>query len=377
MSESTLYMCLYSANFAFILTNIYGWLIKAFYKPEPYRDNFDNLFPAQGAVAALYLMQLFEIPYLLMVGQPKALFYINSFSILLFPSLMVVMSEGYFFLKVKKGLQLAGFFMPVAIIVAYLLLAAVEIVPATRGTYQVIFLIVTALFFYYVLRLIIIRDKINRSVRAVIHGRYSNCNDFPILFAQRVEWLPFGICVTMYACFLLNDPQIKMWRDVLYTFVNVWFLLYTQNPHRAGIIQDEDSEQELKRILTEAESNSKYKLTAERCTTIDINLTELIEREKIFLDSHLTLDNIAQRLGVNRNYLSEAISRGKHGSFYAMINFYRLQYAESMMRRDHTLKIEYIAMDSGFSSVSLFSQLFKRHYGVPPSLFVKRLQRGK
>lgn len=377
MSESTLYMCLYTANFAFILTNIYGWILKAFYKAEAHRDNFDNLFPAQGAVAALYLLQLFEIPYLLMIGEPKALFYINSFSILLFPSLIIVMSEGYFFLKVRSIWQLVCHFLPVAIIVTYLLLAAVELVPTTRSTYRVMFWIATAIFLYYVLRLIIIRDKINRSVRAVINGRYSNSNDFPFLFAQRVEWLPFGICATMYACFLLNDPQVKMWRDVLYTFVNVWFLLYTQNPHRTGIIQDEDSEQELKRILTDAEANSKYKLSAERCSDIERDLTEMIEGEQMFLDSHLTLDDLAHRVGVNRNYISEAISRGKHGSFYTMINFYRLQHAESMMRRDPTLKMEYIAMDSGFSSISLFSQVFKRYKGVPPSIFVNRLQRGK
>lgn len=97
MDDITPYIYLYTANILFIATNIYGWIIKAFYRAKPYRDNFDNLFPSNRAVWALYLLQIFEIPYLLMIPNAKALFYVNAFSILLFSSLMVVMVDGYFF----------------------------------------------------------------------------------------------------------------------------------------------------------------------------------------------------------------------------------------------------------------------------------------
>lgn len=93
MNDMGVSIFFYSANFVFILTNLYGWILKSFYRPKLYRDNYDNLFPSQKANAALYLLQVFEIPYLLMIGEPKALFYVNAFSILLFSSLMVVMCD--------------------------------------------------------------------------------------------------------------------------------------------------------------------------------------------------------------------------------------------------------------------------------------------
>lgn len=374
MNDVTPYIFLYSANLVFILTNLYGWILKAFYKAEPYRDNYDNLFPSRKATEALYLLQIFEIPYLLMLPDSKALFYVNAFSILIFSSLMVVMCDSYFFLKRKNKWQSIRYFLPVILLVLYLLLAAMGVVPTTRGTYQVMFWIITPVFLYYVTRLLIIKRNIRRSIRAVDEGTYSNSDDFPVRYARRIEWVPITICLLMFACFVLNDLYIKMWRDLFFTFVNVWFLLYTLNPHRKGVKREEKREQELEEILLGTGNNtSKYKLSEERCKEIECKLIELIEKEKLFLDSHLTLEQLSQKLGINRNYISETLSGSKYGSFYALINHYRLEYAQELLRQDPTLKIEHVAYDSGFSSVGVLTQVFKRYRGMTPSAFAKTL----
>lgn len=378
MNDITPYLFLYSANFIFILTNLYGWILKTFYKAEPYRDNYDNLFPSQKANAALYLLQIFEIPYLLMLPEPKALFYVNVFSILIFSSLMVVMQDSYFFLKRKKVWQLIRYFLPVVLIVIYLLLAASEVISTTKNTYQVMFWLIIPVFLYYVGRLIVIKRNIRRSIRTVDEGTYSNSDDFPVRYAKRIEWVPITICMLMFACFVLNDPYVKMWRDLLFTFVNVWFLLYTLNPHRKGVKPEEKREEELEEVLTgTGNSVIKYKLSGERCKEIECKLIESIEKEKLFLDSHLTLDQLSQQLGVNRNYVSETLSRSKYGSFYTLINTYRLEYAQEMLRQDPTLKLEHVALDSGFSSMNVFSQVFKRYREMAPSAFVKTLLADK
>ncbi len=49
-STSTTYLLLFTANLAFILTNLYGWLLKWFYKPQAYNENFVQLFPAYRAL---------------------------------------------------------------------------------------------------------------------------------------------------------------------------------------------------------------------------------------------------------------------------------------------------------------------------------------
>ena len=73
------YLLLFSANLTFIVTNLYGWLLKRFYVPTPFKEHFHELYPAQKAVATLYLLQLFELPYLFHIGQPEALFYGEKF----------------------------------------------------------------------------------------------------------------------------------------------------------------------------------------------------------------------------------------------------------------------------------------------------------
>lgn len=363
----------YSANFVFILTNLYGWILKSFYRPKLYKDNYDNLFPSQKANAALYLLQVFEIPYLLMIGEPKALFYVNAFSILLFSSLMVVMCDNYFFLKRRGGIRSILYFAPAGVLIVYLLLAAVEIIPVMENTYPLMFWVVCLVFFYYVAQLIGVQYHIHQSIRQVNERMYSNSDDFPVRYARRIEWIPISICLLMFLCFVLNDVHVKMWRDLFFTFVNVAFLLYTLNPHRKGIKREGKREYELEQILTDSKNRSKYKLSEERCKELEQELFALIKQEKLFLDCHISVDQIAKRLNTNKNYISEIAVRSEYGSFYALINRFRLEYAEQMLRQDPSLKIEHVALDSGFSSGSVFAQVFKRYRGIPPKAFVKEL----
>ena len=97
MSERTTYLILFAANLTFIVTNLYGWMLKWFYRPKAYREQFHELFPAQRAVGLIYLIQILEIPYLVQIGNPDALLYVNSFSVLIFSLQMLVMCEKYFF----------------------------------------------------------------------------------------------------------------------------------------------------------------------------------------------------------------------------------------------------------------------------------------
>ena len=42
----------YSANLAFIVSHLYGWLLKWYYRPKTYEETFHDLFPAQRSVLA-------------------------------------------------------------------------------------------------------------------------------------------------------------------------------------------------------------------------------------------------------------------------------------------------------------------------------------
>ena len=76
---NTTYLILFSATLAFIVPHLYSWLLGWFCCPEAYRDHFYGLFPAQRSVGVISLLQVFEFPYLLRIGDRDTLLYVNAF----------------------------------------------------------------------------------------------------------------------------------------------------------------------------------------------------------------------------------------------------------------------------------------------------------
>ena len=106
------------------------------------------------------------------------------------------------------------------------------------------------------------------------------------------------------------------------------------------------------------------------------SLNHLIDTEKIFLDSEIDLENIAQRLGVHRNMISKAVNTGCGKPFSAYINEFRVRNAILLLSdpaNDH-LTLETIAFDSGFSSRTTFYRAFKTQTGLNPANY--RRNRG-
>ena len=63
----------FAANLTLIVVSLFSWIIKWFYRPRAYKDHFEALFPGQFYVGLLFLIQVFEFPYLLDLGAALAL----------------------------------------------------------------------------------------------------------------------------------------------------------------------------------------------------------------------------------------------------------------------------------------------------------------
>lgn len=99
-------------------------------------------------------------------------------------------------------------------------------------------------------------------------------------------------------------------------------------------------------------------------------LARLFKDEKIFLNSRLTVQNVADKIGVNRTYLSAHLNNDLDTSFYDYVNGFRLEYAESLLRQPD-YKITAVAQDSGFNSFNTFLCSFRNKYGCTPSEYRK------
>ena len=362
----------FSVNLTFIVTNLYGWVLKRFFVPDAYRDNFHELYPARRSVSNFYLLQLVEVPYLLMIGRSEALFYANGTAMLVFTSYILVMMRAYFFLKTPQPGKMLLFLLPVWACWTALLLPLFGIVEFSPMYQHIMIGVVLAFFMMYLVFLNHFRIHLVHHIRAIDENEYSNEDDFPIKFARSIKWLPLTLCLILVINFLFNDMIVKMIRDIIFTVINVWFTIYTLNPHRKikelpmELQKKEEGEEE------KEESPARRRLSEEQCKIMENKMLDLVKGEKLYLEDHFTMSDLVKRMNTNKAYLSAVIADSEYGSFYQLINTLRVEHACWMMANDSTLKMEQVALASGFSSGSAFSQVFKRIKGVTPSEYLHK-----
>jgi len=88
-------------------------------------------------------------------------------------------------------------------------------------------------------------------------------------------------------------------------------------------------------------------------------------------DSDLTLQQLADRLGVSPHNLSEVINGHLGTSFHDFVNGYRVEEAKRRLLDPELAHqtILAVALESGFRSKSTFNKIFKRFTGTTPSQY--------
>ena len=104
--------------------------------------------------------------------------------------------------------------------------------------------------------------------------------------------------------------------------------------------------------------------------TIDSRLQRWLNDKK-YLYEQLTIDDLAQAIGTNKNYLSYHINEKYGMSFSSWIADMRICEAKRLMSENPDCKLETIAYSSGFSSASYFSKVFSLHEGMSPTRWRK------
>lgn len=109
-------------------------------------------------------------------------------------------------------------------------------------------------------------------------------------------------------------------------------------------------------------------VTVIRNTDTDImrQICQVMEKEKLFLDSNLKVSDIASRVGTNDRYVSNCINAERNCSSTFFINSYRIKYAQQLMRQKPKKKVSIIYMESGFSHETTFYRAFKTVTGMTP-----------
>ena len=102
--------------------------------------------------------------------------------------------------------------------------------------------------------------------------------------------------------------------------------------------------------------------TTARFAALEKRLKRLFDEERVFLDPHLRLSELARRLGTNRTYLSQYFNQCLSTTFYDYVNDRRITYAKHLLHTtDYTL--EMVAAAAGFNSISTFRRAFQQRVG--------------
>lgn len=121
---------------------------------------------------------------------------------------------------------------------------------------------------------------------------------------------------------------------------------------------------------------AKRRLNDEMIETLDIELQRLMNEEKIYLNSYLTLKDLAKMLNSSTNNISWLLNEVHKKSFYDYINSYRIKEFIDQAENKKHIKNTILAMayEVGFNSKSTFNNAFKLEMKQTPSSFIKSLE---
>ena len=101
-------------------------------------------------------------------------------------------------------------------------------------------------------------------------------------------------------------------------------------------------------------------------------ICDLMESQKLYLNSELKLNDVADAMNTNRNLISNCINSQRGCSFSQFVSTYRVEHAKDLIRRKADMKISEVWMQSGFSTEGSFFRTFKAFTGMTPSEFKQK-----
>lgn len=119
----------------------------------------------------------------------------------------------------------------------------------------------------------------------------------------------------------------------------------------------------------------KTKLNLDELLVIQKKVTNLVENEKVFKNPDLTLTELAQKVEVHPNILSQMINSLEEKNFYDFINELRIEEFKQMVVLPQNQKFTLLALafECGFNSKTSFNRNFKKITNHSPSEYLKQI----
>lgn len=198
--------------------------------------------------------------------------------------------------------------------------------------------------------------KVQRQIK-YIRDNFSNIDRIDVTWLKPV----FAFTIVSQLAWLFTSLYANVVADIVYYFsvILLWLMVlhYSWNFHPIAVENDEKTPATpLKQTLPIAEGV----------------LEQVVEEQRLYLNKNLTLADLAKALGTNRTYVSNYLGQFRGQTFYDYINEMRISRMSIPLMREHPeYKLEHIAKESGFASMSTFRRAFTKLTGQMPSQFTE------
>jgi AraC-like DNA-binding protein len=131
----------------------------------------------------------------------------------------------------------------------------------------------------------------------------------------------------------------------------------------------------LSELSVEKKKYAKSGLNENTAKVLHQQLKNLMETERLFIEPELTLTDLATRLEVHPNYLSQVINELEGVNFYDYINTFRIEKFKRLVLLPQNQKYTLLALayECGFNSKTAFNRFFKKATDLSPSEYLKTL----
>lgn len=131
-------------------------------------------------------------------------------------------------------------------------------------------------------------------------------------------------------------------------------------------------------IIDQPVEKSKYQksgLQDEDAVIIHQKVIGYMQKDKLYLDPELTLVDLAQKLKIHPNTLSQVINSKEKKNFYDFVNAHRIKEFKRVISQPESQQYSLLglALQCGFNSKTSFNRNFKKTTGLTPTDFLRQI----
>ena len=253
----------------------------------------------------------------------------------------------------------------------YLFLQIFQTINSNNYDWVLILFVLIHTFFYTVISFLLIRKHQKRIQQFTSNTLGINLNWLEYI---AVVLLCLMLIVTIFNLVYYDAPLNLFMNGVIYLVV--LFTAYHSLKQKEIFPVDEQERKDVIVFSEKASQNAVRRkiISDERLVEIKLQLNVLMLKEEPYLNSDLSLVNLAKQLKITSHQLSYVINNGFNENFYGFINGYRVEKAKKLLADKGSKKLSMVgvAFESGFNSKTAFNTTFKKITGQTPSAFKKK-----